>query len=305
MFVPVGDVARLETQPARLELSWSDAATLRSGPVTGRVTALPVLPALFDMGATVIEVDGIARPVVTGPRPLWRPLADGVAGPDVDQVHSLLVELGYASGDPPDSVDATFMDAVGAFEAAVGWPRTGEFEPQYAVWLPVAPFEIDGYDVAVGELLPAESPLTSSNAQVVSAKVVGLDPTTPVTVPNPYEFEVLSGPTLRVDSGMIDGSDFGIVTDAAYDLAPDTGRPELLDGIARATEETRAQTVPADAIIIGTDGSQCVKLADNAVVAVTVIGGSSGISELEPTLPAEAMVLANPADADTSRCVSS
>ncbi len=140
---------------------------------------------------------------------------------------------------------------------------------------------------------------------MVSAEVVGLDPSTPVTVPTPHEFEVLSGPILDVDGGMIDDGELGVVTDAAYDLAPDTGRPERLDGIARATKQTRAQTVPADAIIIGADGAQCVVLENNEVVAVTVIGGSSGVSELEPTLPADAMVLANPAADDTSRCASS
>lgn len=301
-YTPIGAIDELESQPGQLELVWTEPDTVGSGAIAGRVTGLPTVPATLATGSIAIEVDGIERPVVAGKRPPWRELESGMSGSDVVDVHRLLVRLGYAEGDPPDEVDWAFREAVQDYEEAFGWERTGRFRPEYVVWTPVDGLQVERFDVAVGDRIEPETQLAAGRASVSSTRLRGLNTGDPITVPEPFHIEVLGGPTFSAVDGELESGQLGAVADAGYLLAPGGDLPTELDVVVRSDSPTRLQIVPASAIVVASSDAQCVYLESGDAVEVTVVGGSGGVSQIEPKLDPNLMVLANPQDSGLDRC---
>jgi peptidoglycan hydrolase-like protein with peptidoglycan-binding domain len=108
----------------------------------GTITGLVVAGTIVDRGSDLVEVDG--RPVVLmiGARPMWRPLAEGVAdGPDVQQLEENLIALGFATADELGS-DWTWTrattTAVKNWQESRGLTKTGAVDRSQIVFLPSA-----------------------------------------------------------------------------------------------------------------------------------------------------------------------
>ena len=117
----------------------------------GTVTALPAVGSVVERGAALVEVDGRPVPLLYGDRPLWRPLAAGVAdGPDVRLLEENLAALGHAPGLRPDErFDARTEAAVKRWQKALGVEQTGVIQPGDAAVLS-GPARVASHLVAVG-----------------------------------------------------------------------------------------------------------------------------------------------------------
>ncbi len=81
--------------------------TLAVNGTDGIVTAAATLGTELAQGDVLLEIDNAPMVVFYGDRPMWRPLAEGDEGPDVFQLESNLVALGYDEEHTVD-VDETF-----------------------------------------------------------------------------------------------------------------------------------------------------------------------------------------------------
>ena len=106
-------------------LSYGDVIDLpgRQGTITG----LPTAGHEVSSGQELYEVDGHAVIAVSGARPFWRALAQGMTdGPDVQQLEQALSDLGYGSG---ITIDQHFSSATASalkkWQRALGLPVTG------------------------------------------------------------------------------------------------------------------------------------------------------------------------------------
>jgi peptidoglycan hydrolase-like protein with peptidoglycan-binding domain len=108
----------------------------------GMYTTLPTLGQVIRQGHALYRVND--RPVVLlyGSTPAYRTLSAGASGPDVAELNTDLVALGYATSTQLRSRSAVFGSATDAamekLQAALGVPRTGTLSLGQAVFEPVA-----------------------------------------------------------------------------------------------------------------------------------------------------------------------
>ena len=99
--VQVTQTNLIETETFPAILRFADPQII-TAPIAGTVTALPAENSTLSLGSSVAEIDGQPVVVFYGDRPMWRSLAlplDGseLEGPDVRQLESNLLSLGYPS----------------------------------------------------------------------------------------------------------------------------------------------------------------------------------------------------------------
>jgi peptidoglycan hydrolase-like protein with peptidoglycan-binding domain len=107
----------------------------------GTITALPEAGAVVERGGTLAEIDGTPVVLLYGDKPLWRPLAVDVEGPDVRILEENLVALGHADASSltvDDAFTASTTAAVKRWQAALGLEETGIVQPGDAVVRPGA-----------------------------------------------------------------------------------------------------------------------------------------------------------------------
>jgi hypothetical protein len=290
--VPVGYESSSMVTASMLDPELSEEVAYSIGPIQGRVTALGPVGRIQN-GAILLSVDGLARPVLLSPSPLWRALAWGTEGPDVTAVANLLEDLGFLDPEQrPVRVDAPFVRAVRAFENAIGWPLTGVFRPEYAVWFPPQSHEFSAFEVSLGELVHPESVVAVKSPEVRSARVLRRDGSRldlPDVGPS-WEFAVTEGPVVGLDLS-------GTVTEG-LDLLVDYIDQETgtVPGLTRLSTPVQWQTVPGASIGTDDDGALCLMSSDGRTWPVTVVGSSLGVTRIIPTLPegAEVLVPAGP-----------
>jgi peptidoglycan hydrolase-like protein with peptidoglycan-binding domain len=162
--------------------------TLGYGPPTtlvalaaGRAyTRLPAPGAVIGQGQIVYEVDGAGLPLLYGDRPAWRTLAAGVPpGPDVAQLNTALVALGYAHGVAGSTrFTAETRAAVRRWQRARGVAVTGTVDPASVVFAP-GPLRVQTVHALLGASPRPGEPLLDVTA---TARVVDL----PVPVDQAY-----------------------------------------------------------------------------------------------------------------------
>lgn len=116
---------------------------------TGTVTWLPEVGVTIRRGQPLFRADD--RPVVllTGPLPMYRPLAAGVEGADVRQFETNLAALGYHGFTVDDEFSASTTTAVKQWQRDLKVPETGTVE-RGAVIYTVGPVRIARQVVTVG-----------------------------------------------------------------------------------------------------------------------------------------------------------
>jgi Putative peptidoglycan binding domain len=109
---------------------------------TGTITALPAAGQVVGDGHTLYQVNGIPVVLLYGNVPAWRALSDGVSGPDVAELNTDLVKLGYATSaelDPGSDVfSLATADALEQLQARLGVAVTGALALGQAVFAPAA-----------------------------------------------------------------------------------------------------------------------------------------------------------------------
>jgi multidrug efflux system membrane fusion protein len=115
----------------------------------GMVTWLPAEGATVSRGKPVFRVDGAPVVLLYGPLPLYRPLAPGVEGPDVEQFERNLAALGYRGFTVDDDYTGATADAVRDWQDDLGVAETGTVTAGLVAYAP-GPVRIAAHGAAVG-----------------------------------------------------------------------------------------------------------------------------------------------------------
>lgn len=186
----------------------------------GTLTAAPEAGTLVARGDILFEVNGEPTALLIGEMPAWRHLAEGVSGPDVEQLEQNLVELGHgAELEVDEDWETTTTAAVKAWQEAAGMVVDGRvdlgeivFEPDAVIVAAVEAsrgasvgpgtpvLRVTGTDRVVTSSLPADRrdgvdvddqvEVELGDGSVVTAKVTHID-TAPTTAQDGSQSYVL------------------------------------------------------------------------------------------------------------------
>jgi peptidoglycan hydrolase-like protein with peptidoglycan-binding domain len=149
--------------------------------LAGTYTSLPRAGRTIRPGQVLYRVDNQPVVLMTGRIPAWRPFAPGMtSGPDIAELQASLIGLGYASGllaSPTGQYDLATDDAVQRWQAAVGYPVTGQVALGQLVFLPAA-IRIGSLNVSLDQSAsPGERPFQVTTRR--RSVTVPLSPTLP------------------------------------------------------------------------------------------------------------------------------
>lgn len=130
-------------------------------------------------GDRLVALDGSEVPLLVGAVPLYRPLSEGFAGPDVAELNSFLAILGLggAGVDVVEFTDATTR-AVEAFDRQSARAPDGVFDPEDVVFAPIQ-VTIRTWSVPLGADIVAGASLATTlgpteRVQIVAPSAPGL-----------------------------------------------------------------------------------------------------------------------------------
>lgn len=140
------------------------------------VTAVRPVGTVLERGDTLLEADDQPIVVLYGELPFWRGLAEGHEGPDVAQLETNLVALGY-DADTTVTIDDTFTSntalMVERWQADIGTAVTGELALGDAVMVPgpvsVTTTPAVGLSARTGTMLASVSPRATTTTIVGEA----------------------------------------------------------------------------------------------------------------------------------------
>lgn len=130
--------------------------------LAGTFTRLPATGRLIRRGGILFRVDDQPVVLMTGRTPAWRPFGLGMPpGPDIRELQANLIALGYARGllaEPTGQYDLATDDAVQRWQAATGYPVTGQIAVGQVIFLP-GPVLVGAVSAAPGQqAIPGTQP---------------------------------------------------------------------------------------------------------------------------------------------------
>lgn len=150
----------------------------------GAYTQLPSAGDEIGCGESLYRVDNDPVPLLCGRTPLYRPLHEGVSGPDARELNRNLVDLGYAKRSDlkgtQNEFGSTTADALAELRGDLGLDESGSLEPGDAVFLP-GPLRITRVSATLATTSQPGSPVaraTSTRRRVE----IDLDPSEAGTV---------------------------------------------------------------------------------------------------------------------------
>lgn len=289
-------VAEWEARP--LARSWA----------LGVVTSIDFAPGTaVESGDVLFTVD--LRPVVVakGEVPAFRDTQLGDEGPDVAQLQTLLVRLGFLEAEPDEQFGATTDVAVRAWQAALGIEDDGVVRRGDIVFAPVLPARVvatealtvgaplGGGEVVVDALAPAPTivvPLTPEQRDLVplAGDVV-------VTYPGGTWQGVIARAAEPLDEGagilelILEAASGGpLCGDECTEWIPPLGRTDFGVEIV-VVPETTGPVVPVAAIVTDAGGKHTVRLVDGTQVSVEIQASTGGLAVVSGVEPGDVLVL--------------
>ena len=223
----------------------------------GTYTNLPSSGDHVDCGSTLYRVDNQPVLLLCGSTPAYRSLSEGASGPDVAELNTNLVDLGYATRTQLNPSSDSFSAATGAallkLQAKLGEDQTGSLALGQVVFLP----ESLRIATVSGELGASAQP----GAQVLSA------------TSNTLEVQLALDPSQQ---GSVKRGDRALITLPSNTTV--TGRVDRLGRVAQAPAGQNASaggtTIP---VSIGLDHPEQARGLDQAPVQVNVT--TRGVSD--------------------------
>ncbi|MEU5993928.1 peptidoglycan-binding domain-containing protein [Spirillospora sp. NPDC047418] len=129
---PIERTTLVETQDVDGTLGYGGTRTVTAAG-RGTLTWLAAPGAVVSRGRPVYRVDDGPVPLLYGKLPLYRTLADGTEGDDVEQLERNLRALGYTGFTVDETYSAATAAAVKRWQDALGVAETGRVEPGAAV----------------------------------------------------------------------------------------------------------------------------------------------------------------------------
>jgi hypothetical protein len=255
-------------------LSYGEAATL-NGTKPGVVTWLPEPGTVIGAGDAVYDVDNAPVVAMSGDLPLWRTLAPGVEGPDVAQLESNLVDLGYDGFTEDDAYTDATAAAVEAWQDDLGTEETGTVAVGDVLFSP-NPVRVADQLAAVGD--PANGPVLAYTAderrvtvqlEIADQDLVAVDQAVTVTLP---DGTAAAGAVSAIGQTVTGSQEEGAeepetveVTVAVEDQAALGGlvsAPVTVELVAETREDVL--TVPVEALLALREGGYGVEVVDGS-----------------------------------------
>jgi peptidoglycan hydrolase-like protein with peptidoglycan-binding domain len=255
-----------------------DLAAKRQGETSGgtTVTRIATAGAAIAVGEAVYALDGRDVVLLLGTTPVYRALREGDAGPDVAQLQTNLVALGFG-GTPQIHTDGTFDHAttlaVKRWQAARHVETGGVVRLGDVVVLPAA-VRVTAAHAAIGAAVQPGSPMIDL-ASVDEVVKIDLDPglAPSVHVGDPIRF---SAP----DGADIPGSIVSVGAPTVSDQGSGNGPPGQLVITAVAAPEDPAALAALDGAVLQSDvttGTSPDTLAVPVAALVVLADGSFGV----------------------------
>lgn len=286
--------AEVQTADLLEQIEWSGTLDFTGRTTVSRtegvVTAVVEPGTTIERGDTLVEIDGEPVVLFIGSTPFYRTMTQDTEGPDVFELESNLVALGY---DPDETVtvdeDFTYNTSlmVERWQEAIGAEITGEVD-------------VDSAAMVTSEMVLLSSPEVGETGGVVLdlAPPSDLVVTVPVAVTDADEWELGDEATVElVDETTFDAVVVAIGTEITTDadgstldisLEPVGDTSGLFDGdvtVITIGEEIRGATVvPTRALVALAEGGFAVEIDDGtgaaSLVAVEIGSFDDGIVEI-------------------------
>jgi peptidoglycan hydrolase-like protein with peptidoglycan-binding domain len=202
-------------------LGYPAASSLVAGTRGQAYTRLPAPGAVIRQGQALYEVDGVSVPLLYGARPAWRAMARGsTPGPDIAQLNTALVALGYArSGRGDRHFTATTAAAVRRWQRARGVTVTGAVDLGQVVFA-AGPVRVQAVHGSVGSPPEPGAPLL----EVTGTRHVVV---VPMPVDQAFLVHLHDQVTVTLPDGATEapGTVSAISPVATQQADPNTGRP--------------------------------------------------------------------------------
>lgn len=267
-----------EMQDARsveLQLTQGDELALTS-PVDGTLSASSCASGeAIVSGSSTFTVDEAPLLNLHTSTPLWRDLAFGSKGADVDALQAELIRMGQRISATGWFDWATWNAYRGVAEEAGITIRYGELSLQQVLWLPQVETVAATCPVRLGQRVAATEPLAELPTPILAASVKSL----------PGDL-VPGARTLVVGDAQLAVTEDGNLADAAalaalaqtdayrrYAAVPDSGQ---LTGELRLIDPITVYPVPPSAVAVGSDGRGCAQSVDGDAVPVRIVGSRLG-----------------------------
>ncbi len=282
----VGTSEQYEATQVGVALTYASpvAATTQA---SGTVTSVGIAPgSQIHAGDVVMTVDAGDVVAYASERPLYRDIAAGDTGDDVEAAQELLASLGYLDSEPDGIAGALTSAAITAFNAEHGYGSTNPVLSRASLtWIDDENTTVSEVEVSVAQEISPGMVLWSAAAAPVALAVTE---TTPISQEGTWEIDVY-GVTASYDAGS------GTVTDPTVIAAIAEAMGSVAEGVAtvRLAEPHVVGTVPSSAVV-SDDGLACLfPSIAGAPVVVEPTGGDLGTVEIDAAL-AGSEVLVNP-----------
>lgn len=239
----------------------------------GRVTGVWVsVGSVVEAGDTVLEVEGRPMVAVEGSRPLWRDLAQGDRGPDVEILQMGLAEQGYLTFEPDGRFEAETRAGLRAWQEDHGFPDAdGVF--RIDDWLVGSwPGRISQVEVVSGGFVQPGSPLValtgedpSISIELIPSDRLRVSPEDSARVEVPATGQAAGGTLDSVEVSPKTLDDGSLVYPGRITLVEDLEAPEgtqvrVTIVVDRAVDVV---AVPLAALVSDADGSAAVQVVDS------------------------------------------
>lgn len=275
LVVPIGSAVRDTPISAQITVERSDPFQVLS-PTSGVVTGVHVSDGdKVSAGDQLVAVDDRLLVAFTGDAPLWRDLALGDVGQDVDRLRSYLSDLGFEAGTVPGRVTPATTEGIRQFNAALGRAATDRTAHREALpWIGAESMLVDEVMVRVGDVVGEGGVLMTGPAEPIAVLV---ELPEGQAVPNPPYVLTVGDVHVHYESvsGRITEPE-AVAAVAAALRGADEGV-----GTVRPAEPEHVGTLPAAAVITDTAGRTCVfDSVEGAPIAIDVFGGSLSTVEV-------------------------
>lgn len=212
--------------------------------------------------------------------PLWRDLAAGASGDDVEALQMELNRLGFVVEVTGRYDDLTRRAVADLLEGQGAGGSDGRLRLSSVIWLPTRSAAILGCDVQIGSPVNNGTAIASLEPRI---KVVRIRDRLPTGVATGERHLVIGDLHLIVDAtGRMDPSDFAdLMRTEAFQIFRESDGAVGIRGTYLLAEPMTVGNVPPGAIVVDPAGTSCVVAGDGSVRAVRVVGSVAGRSLVE------------------------